>query len=157
MRDLGRIGHFVAGAVGPPGRRVFLLEVDAGPELEWYLVEKEQVAALAAAAVEYLTAEATGPRTPGPELSDPGDPVFRVGRIGLGEAGDLIAVELHPLSDDRSEPVAFRVERTLLGSMADRALLVVAAGRPPCPMCGLPRDPDGHTCPSSNGDLRRGS
>jgi len=32
---------------------------------------------------------------------------------------------------------------------------VVAAGRPPCPLCGLPLDPDGHVCPRQNGYRRR--
>ena len=28
---------------------------------------------------------------------------------------------------------------------------IVAAGRPPCPLCGLPLDTDGHVCPRQNG------
>ncbi len=28
---------------------------------------------------------------------------------------------------------------------------IVAAGRPPCPLCGLPLDPEGHVCPRQNG------
>ncbi|MBV9291748.1 MAG: DUF3090 family protein, partial [Frankiales bacterium] len=31
------------------------------------------------------------------------------------------------------------------------ALRVVAAGRPPCPLCGNPLDPQGHVCPRQNG------
>ena len=27
----------------------------------------------------------------------------------------------------------------------------MAAGRPPCPLCGLPLDPEGHICPRQNG------
>jgi uncharacterized repeat protein (TIGR03847 family) len=34
-----------------------------------------------------------------------------------------------------------------------RANRVVAAGRPPCPFCGLPLDPTGHLCPRRNGYL----
>ncbi|ASW55037.1 DUF3090 domain-containing protein [Plantactinospora sp. KBS50] len=33
----------------------------------------------------------------------------------------------------------------------DRARRVVAAGRPPCPLCGQPLDPAGHLCPRNNG------
>jgi uncharacterized repeat protein (TIGR03847 family) len=33
----------------------------------------------------------------------------------------------------------------------DRARRVVAAGRPPCPLCGQPLDPAGHLCPRHNG------
>ncbi len=39
-------------------------------------------------------------------------------------------------------------------AFAKRALAVVAAGRPPCPFCGNPLDPDGHICPRSNGYRR---
>jgi len=31
---------------------------------------------------------------------------------------------------------------------------VVAAGRPPCPLCGNPLDPEGHVCPRQNGHHR---
>jgi uncharacterized repeat protein (TIGR03847 family) len=37
-----------------------------------------------------------------------------------------------------------------------RAQAVVAAGRPPCPLCSLPLDPEGHVCPRQNG-YRRGA
>jgi uncharacterized repeat protein (TIGR03847 family) len=33
----------------------------------------------------------------------------------------------------------------------ERAKRVVAAGRPPCPLCGQPLDPEGHRCPRHNG------
>jgi uncharacterized repeat protein (TIGR03847 family) len=34
---------------------------------------------------------------------------------------------------------------------AKHAELVVAAGRPPCPLCSNPLDPEGHICPRLNG------
>jgi uncharacterized repeat protein (TIGR03847 family) len=39
-------------------------------------------------------------------------------------------------------------------AFARRALAVVASGRPPCPFCGGPLDPDGHLCPRANGYKR---
>lgn len=36
-------------------------------------------------------------------------------------------------------------------AFAGRALRVVAAGRPNCPLCGGPLDPGGHICPRQNG------
>jgi uncharacterized repeat protein (TIGR03847 family) len=36
-------------------------------------------------------------------------------------------------------------------AFAQRAAKIVAAGRPPCPLCGLPLDTDGHICPRQNG------
>jgi uncharacterized repeat protein (TIGR03847 family) len=38
-------------------------------------------------------------------------------------------------------------------AFAQRALKIVAAGRPPCPLCGLPLDAQGHVCPRQNGHL----
>jgi len=39
-------------------------------------------------------------------------------------------------------------------AFARRSLVVVAAGRPPCPFCGGPLDPTGHICPRANGYRR---
>jgi len=39
-------------------------------------------------------------------------------------------------------------------SFARRALALVAAGRPPCPFCTEPLDPQGHVCPRANGYRR---
>ena len=39
-------------------------------------------------------------------------------------------------------------------AFAKRALALVAAGRPPCPFCANPLDPEGHVCPRANGYRR---
>jgi uncharacterized repeat protein (TIGR03847 family) len=54
---------------------------------------------------------------------------------------------------DPEGPDLVRVRLTPLGARAfvERALRTVAAGRPPCPFCGLPLDPTGHICPRKNG------
>ncbi len=62
------------------------------------------------------------------------------------------------LDDDEDEdgtegPDIFRVRMQpgMARAFVERALRVVAAGRPPCPLCGLPLDPEGHVCPRQNG------
>lgn len=58
------------------------------------------------------------------------------------------------LSDDDPEgPDLIRVRLTPMRAraFAERALRTVAAGRPPCPLCGQPLDPGGHLCPRRNG------
>jgi uncharacterized repeat protein (TIGR03847 family) len=54
---------------------------------------------------------------------------------------------------DPEGPDLVRVRLTPLAARAfvERALRTVAAGRPPCPFCGLPLDPTGHICPRNNG------
>lgn len=39
-------------------------------------------------------------------------------------------------------------------AFAKRAMRVVSAGRPTCPLCGQPLDPSGHICPRQNGHKR---
>lgn len=112
-------------------------------------------------------------------LDSPVEEEFRVGTMALAWDGDservvveaqaiveleadsgddLEAAEELLLQDDENGPPLLRVRLT--GSMArvfaKRALDVVAAGRPPCPLCTLPLDPEGHVCPRQNG-YRRGA
>lgn len=70
---------------------------------------------------------------------------------------DLADAEERLLQDDENGPPMLRVrlEGTMARSFAKRALEVVNAGRPPCPLCSLPLDPEGHVCPRQNG-YRRG-
>jgi uncharacterized repeat protein (TIGR03847 family) len=155
MRDLGVTDHLVAGAVGEPGRRTFFIEIGGEAGTEWFLVEKQQVAAFAEQALAMCREMGIPPQEPGSGLGVPGEPTFRVGEIGIGTAGEHVVVMLSPIDDDPSEPVAASVPPERLDAMARRALETVAAGRPTCRFCGLPVDPEGHTCPISNGDLRR--
>ena len=55
--------------------------------------------------------------------------------------------------DDDDERHLLRVRMTLDEAriFAQRAMEVVAAGRPPCPICGEPLDPQGHICLRRNG------
>jgi uncharacterized repeat protein (TIGR03847 family) len=69
---------------------------------------------------------------------------------------DLEAAEELLLQDDENGPPLLRVRLTgaQARSFAKRALDVVSAGRPPCPLCSLPLDPEGHVCPRQNGYRR---
>jgi uncharacterized repeat protein (TIGR03847 family) len=60
------------------------------------------------------------------------------------------------LADDSMEgPDFMRVRLTTDATAAfiERSLRVVGQGRPPCPICGRPLDPQGHLCPRKNGYL----
>ena len=74
----------------------------------------------------------------------------------VGEDEDLEAAEEELLQDDENGPPLLRVMLTgaQARSFAKRALDVVSAGRPPCPLCSLPLDPEGHVCPRQNGYRR---
>jgi uncharacterized repeat protein (TIGR03847 family) len=44
-----------------------------------------------------------------------------------------------------------RISPETARAFSKRAQRVVAAGRPPCPLCGNPLDAEGHVCPRQNG------
>jgi uncharacterized repeat protein (TIGR03847 family) len=114
----------------------------------------------------------------GDPLDQPIVEEFRVGTITLSWDADagLVVIELFPvddevlveLEDDEDPAVEIEVEvevdadEVLLVTMrpsyarsfVQRAMNVVAAGRPPCPFCGNPLDPEGHLCPRANGYRR---
>ncbi|HET9172596.1 MAG TPA: DUF3090 family protein [Actinospica sp.] len=176
--------RFVAGTVGEPGSRSFFLQARSGPRVTSVGLEKEQVALLAERLEELLDeiVRRTGGSTNVPaavpsDLSD-NEPLdqpileeFRVGSLALAwdephsriviEAGAITEDEnpAEPLSDDQTAeaPDVLRVRLTggQARAFAARAQAVVAAGRPPCPLCELPLDPEGHVCPRQNGYRRR--
>lgn len=159
MNDLGPAERFVAGAVGQPGRRTFLLEITAGGELYSLVAEKEQVAALAAQVLQLMEAAAIEPDEEavatlvrsGGEVSEPEQESFRVGGIQVAVLESHLMAITITADDDESTGVRFLVAPEQMRAMALVALQVVAAGRAICPRCQLPLDPEGHRCPAVNG------
>jgi uncharacterized repeat protein (TIGR03847 family) len=172
--------RFVAGTVGQPGERTFFLQAKSGERVTSVALEKIQVAALAERLAELLEEvrrrlgdDVNIPPVPPPDLDDnapldvPLLEEFRVGTLALAWDTDdeRVVIEAHaategeepteiePLSDDEDGPDVLRVRITPAQARAfvKRAEQVVAAGRPPCPFCGLPLDAEGHICPRSNG------
>jgi uncharacterized repeat protein (TIGR03847 family) len=101
-------------------------------------------------------------------LDEPLIEAFRAGSLTLGWDGgsERVLVEaraqdedgeaIDPDDDDEEDedgPDLLRVRLTAAAarSFVARAARVVAAGRPPCPLCGAPLDPLGHICPRRNG------
>ncbi len=174
--------RFVAGTVGQPGDRTFYLQATGGGRTVSVALEKVQVAVLAERLEELLeevrrrgvgevpvaaprSLEDTAP------LDAPVEEEFRVGTMGLAWDGedDRVVVEalaqqdtesdepdVEPLADADEGPAVLRVRITAEAAkaFAHRAERVVAAGRPPCPLCSLPLDPEGHICPRQNGHRR---
>jgi uncharacterized repeat protein (TIGR03847 family) len=58
--------------------------------------------------------------------------------------------------EDGPDALRVRIDPADARAFILRARRVVSAGRPPCPLCGLPLDPNGHVCPRQNG-YHRGS
>jgi len=172
--------RFVAGTVGQPGERTFYLQASGGGRVVSVALEKVQVQVLAdrlGQLLEEVRRRGVGevPAVVPRELEDtapldaPVEEEFRVSTMGLAWDGELDRVvvealapsddeeaEVEPLSDADDGPDALRVRITATAARAfiKRAQRVVAAGRPPCPLCALPLDPEGHVCPRQNGHRR---
>jgi len=71
------------------------------------------------------------------------------------ETDEDVEGELELVEDDPDGPdfVRVRLSPAATATFVERAARVVAAGRPPCPLCGQPLDPQGHICPRKNGYL----
>lgn len=158
MRDLGSVDLFVAGAVGEPGDRTFLLQFVQGNERASYVLEKGQVEALSEQSEELL--ESVGHAGAGAEVPEsepwyPDDLRFRVGAMQLAyiQATSEFTLTLVPVDED-TESVVYTLTAEQIGAAARDGLVAVGAGRPKCPRCGLAMDPLGHHCPATNGDLR---
>jgi uncharacterized repeat protein (TIGR03847 family) len=158
--ELERPDHFTAGAVGPPGQRVFYLQARQGRTLVTLKSEKEQVRALA----EYLGSlleklPETGEAAPRDlALLEPIEAAWAVGTIGVGvdePGGRVIVVLTGVVEEEGEEPPSGRVSvsRTQAAAFVERSQGLMRGGRPICPMCSTPIDPGGHVCPRSNGHV----
>jgi uncharacterized repeat protein (TIGR03847 family) len=57
------------------------------------------------------------------------------------------------LQADDSDVMSVRIGPADARAFVARTVRVLASGRPPCPFCGEPLDPQGHLCPRRNGNL----
>jgi uncharacterized repeat protein (TIGR03847 family) len=155
--DFGRVTRVTAGAIGQPGKRVFYLQVRAAGELISLAIEKDQLRALTERLAEVFSKVSAPPpeQLPDMRLEQPIDPIWRVGFITLtySQEDGAFEVSLVELVEEGTEPATGRFQASLgqMQALAAHACGVIAAGRPPCPMCGGPIDHDGGVCPRLNG------
>ena len=156
--ELLDVDKLTVGAVGEPGRRLFLLQARHAGQVLTLKLEKAQVAALSTYLADLLK------RLPRPahlpedlDLEEPAEPEWVVGSLGVSydEALDrLVLVAGEAVAEGEDEEAAearFGVTREQVAALAIRGTRLVQAGRPPCPLCGYPLDPSGHHCPRTNG------
>jgi uncharacterized repeat protein (TIGR03847 family) len=155
--EIPEVDHLTTGAIGPPGSRVFYLQARNAEQVVSLRLEKAQVAAL----VAYLAAMLAdmpdvGPTTaPNMGLIEPVVAEWVVGSLGVSydEDADRIVIVAEELVEEGEEGARARISATpaQVAALSAQGAEAVAAGRPPCPLCGLPLDPEGHTCPRLNG------
>jgi uncharacterized repeat protein (TIGR03847 family) len=149
------VNRVAAGAVGPPGKRVFFLQIShAGGDVT-LKVEKEQLRVLADRLLALIPESRTADVARELPLREPLRAAWAVGAMTLAydESEKRFDVSLVELVPEGQEPAVGRFGATLpqMRALVHQALAVVAAGRPPCPVCGGPIDHDGGICPRANG------
>ena len=156
--DLGRARLLKPEALGVPGKRTFrfLIEAERGSAHVW--MEKQQLSALALAIQQFLEENPQRqPQAREGSIEAIADPFFDFKAASLGlaydEATRLFAVLAYDAESVERDQVTLLcwVSRRQVEGVAEEAQKVVAAGRPICPLCKEPMDPEGHSCIRSNG------
>lgn len=164
--DLPSPDRFVPGVVGTPGERTFFVQAIERDVTVTLKLEKTQVAALAQYMAELLAdlQPVTDDVHPDAlELVEPAIAEWVVGTIGVAfdENRDRMVVTFQELVDvdEEGEPVdepaltTVAITREQSMAFVRRSAELVAAGRPPCTLCGRPLDAEGHVCIKTNGHL----
>ena len=166
--DVDPCDHITADALGQPGKRVFYIQSWQGERTVTLIIEKLQLQTLAVGIEQFLAevqekfpnlkealAEFDEERM---HIHPPVDPLFRVGEFGLGydAESDLMVLVAREMLAEGTPPeeggvVRFWCTRDQVRAMARWGIEVAARGRPLCPQCGEPMDPEGHFCPKKNG------
>jgi uncharacterized repeat protein (TIGR03847 family) len=158
--EIPEVDHLTAGAIGPPGQRVFYLQARHGEQVVSLRLEKTQVAALVAYLAGML-ADMPPPAeipTTGMDLIEPVVAEWVVGSLGVtyDEEADRVVIMAEELVEEGAEGGRVRITATReqIAALSVHGAEAVAAGRPPCPLCGQPLD-EAHTCPRLNGHRPR--
>jgi uncharacterized repeat protein (TIGR03847 family) len=172
--DLNPVQHITADAIGQPGARVFYLQAwrETDPQPVTVIIEKIQLQSLALG-IEQMITELARQKTklavPSADfdpdkmrINPPVDPLFRAGEMGIGYDADhdrivILAREVVMEGEDPEGASSVRLwcNRRQARQLAAWAAEVVNRGRPICPQCGEPMDPEGHFCPKKNGHKKK--
>ena len=164
--SFGPVSSIEAETFGEPGKRTFRLVTASGAARSYIWLEKEQLFQLGVHLQEAIRTLSDEDRR---KASRPSEPAwdggeesveFRARRMILKydvaansfnleayEGGDAEAGE----DDQEGSSVGFWMSPDQADRLYQEALRICAAGRPPCFLCGMPINPDGHVCPRANG------
>jgi uncharacterized repeat protein (TIGR03847 family) len=168
--DVDPCDHITGDAIGKPGLRVFYIQAFQAEKTYNVIIEKAQLKSLSVGVEQFLAeVERQNPNLEAAEadyveaqmrINPPVDPLFRVGEIGLGydQARDRVVLFVRELLTEEQEPesgsvIRFWCTRSQIRKMARWGAEIVQRGRPICPQCGQPMEPEGHFCPKKNGHL----
>lgn len=162
-RQFGPLAYITAEAIGQPGQRRFRLRaMTIADETATLWLEKEQLAALGDA-IESVLKDEDFRYVPSPPDDRPEAPVFplnttfefRLAQLSMGvDREDRQVVLIAADGPDEAEGVTnlrLQFDYARAHELRGTISTVLAAGRPPCPLCTAPMDPSGHVCVRTNG------
>jgi uncharacterized repeat protein (TIGR03847 family) len=157
----GEILYVAAESIGVPGQRRFRLKVmNENGRTAFLWLEKEQLHALGEAIEAVLKNEGyehharpLDDMEPEPVFPVSADVDYQIGQLSMGlfRETERIVVNSAAAGEEETAGISFSISYPAAGELREQITRVVAAGRPPCPLCGGPMDPSGHICPRRNG------
>lgn len=158
---LGAVTSIEAETFGEPGRRTFRVVMEAGSARTYVWLEKEQLFQLGVYLQEAIRTLSDDDKR---RESEPGEPQWSGGEESVEFKARQMLLNYHVPANsfylvayegDESEMDAGSVSCWITPNQAEQlgeeALRICASGRPPCFLCGLPINPEGHVCPRANG------
>jgi uncharacterized repeat protein (TIGR03847 family) len=80
-----------------------------------------------------------------------------VGTLALGydQSSDRLVLQISELAEEGEDgsEARWEIRRDQARAFIAQAQALMKGGRPACPLCGRPLDPEGHTCVKTNGHL----
>jgi glutamate racemase len=166
--DLSPVTHITADAIGKPGERTFFLQAQKNERIVTLLIEKVQLQGIMEGIDEFfkmigkhhpdLPAVEGAYQEADMQLKAPIKPAFRIGDIGVtfDADRDMVCLVMRELNLDMPEQKGDRIARWWCTRQQWLALArwskeVIGRGRPICPQCLQPMEPEGHFCPKKNG------
>ena len=168
--DVNPVSHITADAIGSPGKRVFYIQAwnKDQPKPFTVILEKIQLQAIIINVENFIinlerskpnlvpaTASYDQEKMP---ITPPVNPLFRIGEFKLGydEKTDLLIFAVYEIQTEDSSVEEASVlqlwcSRSQVRNMAHWSQEVISRGRPICPQCNQPIEPEGHFCPKKNG------
>lgn len=164
MIDFGVAKEAEARSTGEPGQRTFHLRIiGEGGQSASLKLEKQHLVGLLTGVrrlLEQIGYAGKREVRAAADFPTTADYDFPVGQLGIGfstEDGAVVieAAELEAEDDQKATAIRVRLSPRQGEWLATQLEEIIGAGRPICPLCWTPVDPEGHVCVRSNGHSRQ--
>lgn len=173
--DLNPCKRLTTDAIGKPGQRTFFIQGETNEETVTLIFEKIQLQSLLVTIIRFfenlhqkyplLNQESGAFIENEMTITPPVDPLFRIGELSLiyEPSGDQVCLatkevvfdqedlNIGELNQDNARTINFWCTRDQLQQFANWSVELLQRGRPICPLCNQPIEPEGHLCPKKNG------